>query len=695
MIRSRSPRLKLLLLAGIILVAASFRLYKLDSLPPGDGYDPAYYGLDGLAILRGARPIFLPENFGREPMFSYLVAAFFAMFGISPEAIYAASATVGILTIPAVYLMAEEMFADEEGILAQFGGLVAALTVAISYWHLNWSRLGVRAILVPFFLVLTVYSLWRGLRTGSRWAFVGCGVFLGLGMYTYQAARAVPLLVILGFVYVGLYRRSLWSETRPVAGIRNRVSPKKPGFYLVNLALVVVVSLSVFAPLGYYFLTHPGSFFQRIEQTLVVNPSQEASSNAQVLLNQAKKTLLMFNAHGDEEPKTNLVGRPALSPFLSLAFLLGLAVSLLRIKRPLYLFLLSWLLVMTLPALLAQYGPTAKRAIGTLPAAAMLVAVGTLVSWDSVRHRAIRRSPIGPRTLPVALAILIGAGFVYTGARTYHDYFVVWGQNPDLFTHFEAGESAIGKYVGGLPAQEQIYISPVPPDHPSVVFNSQLRSGLKGYNGRVCVVAPERTVHDTTYVIVPRDDKNSLDLLGQYFPQGEIVAEGPLHYQQPFFLAYRVPAGLEARVEPSHRLQANWDNKIQLLGYDVDSASYEAGETVHLNLYYQRLNQIEKDYTVSTQLLGPYNPATSGPLWAQDDSEPCRRFYPTSAWDEGEIVRDQYTISIPAETPPGDYTLIMGFYDWRTLERLPVLDAAGQVVADHVVLEQVRITGHE
>ncbi len=679
----QSRRFKLLLLVGILLVAAFLRLYRIDSLPPGDGYDPAYYGLDALSILRGARPIFLPENFGREPMFSYLVAAFFAMFGISPKAIYTASATVGILTIPAVYLMAEEMFADEEGILAQFGGLVAALTVAISYWHLNWSRLGMRAILVPFFVVLTLFCLWRGLRTGSRWAFVGCGVFLGLGMYTYQAFRALPLLVVLAFVYVAVYR-----------GTRNQVSLEKPGFSMAtNLAIVVLVSLMVFAPLGYYFLTHPGSFFQRIEQTIVVGPAQRVTSEApHGLGEQVKETLLMFNFHGDEWPKTNLPGRPALDPFLSVAFFLGIGVSLRRIRKPLFLFLLTWLVVMTVPAFLAQYGPAAKRAIGTLPAVAMLVAVGALVSWDSVRRWTAGRSTPWARALPAGVAILMGAGFLFTGIVTYRDYFILWGQNPDLFTHFEAGESAIGRYVGQLPAQEEIYISPVPPTHPSVVFNSQERKGLKGYNGRVCMVAPERTIHDTTWVIVPRDDKNSLDLLGRYFPQGKIVTEGPLHYDEPFFLAYRVPAGLEAQVHPAHPLRANFDHKIQFLGYDLGASTYKPGETIQLFLYYQRLSRIAKDYTVSTQLLGPYNPATNGPLWAQDDSEPCRRFYPTSIWDEGEIIRDQYTLSIPAETPPGDYALIMGFYDWHTLQRLPVRRAEGEAGAgDHVELTSVKV----
>lgn len=635
--------------------------------------------MDALTILQGERPVFLATNFGREALFSYLVAACFAVLGSGALAIHVTSAIVGILTIPAVYLVAEEMFSAEEGVLAQFGGLLAALTVAISYWHLNWSRYGVRAILVPLFAATTLCLLWRGLRTGSRWAFAACGFSLGLSMYTYQAARVIPLLVLLGFVYVICPRKSF---------SRND---------LVNLVLIFTVALIVFAPLGYYFFTHPGSSTQRIGQAFaLVGASQELGSSVRTIFDQSVKILLMFSLRGDDEPLYNIPGRPVLNPFLSIVFFWGLGVSLLRVKRPLYLFLLTWLGLMSVPALLAQYGPAAKRAIGTLPAVAMLITIGLLVPCDALRRWAARCSPSWSKVLNLAPLIVVGIGFAYTGVVTYRDYFLTWARDPNLFTHFEVGLSAIGEYIGELPPEERVYLSPALQEHPSVVLHSRLREGVKGYNGRVCLVLPTRTARDTTYVVVPGDDKNSLNLLREYFPRGRIVGEGPLHYQEPYFLAYRVPAGAEAQIEPSHRLEANWDNKIGLLGYDLNTPAYEAGETIHLTLYYQGLSKMRKDYTVFTHLLGPYNPATDGLLWGQDDSEPCRRFYPTSSWGVGEVVIDKFIISIPTETPPGNYNLTMGFYQWPTLERLPVLDVAGQVATDDAIsLGQVCITGRE
>jgi hypothetical protein len=100
---------------------------------------------------------------------------------------------------------------------------------------------------------------------------------------------------------------------------------------------------------------------------------------------------------------------------------------------------------------------------------------------------------------------------------------------------------------------------------------------------------------------------------------------------------------------------------------------------------------MDKRYTVFTHLLGPHNPATEGPLWAQDDSEPCRGLYPTTSWQAGEIIIDHFTLSVPAGAPPGSYELSTGFYDVWTMERLPVLRGI-QTQDNAIILGQVSIT---
>jgi hypothetical protein len=535
--------------------------------------------------------------------------------------------------------------------------------IALSYWHLNWSRYGVRAILVPLFAALTFAFLSRGLRDGDRGAFVLCGISLGLSLYTYEAARLLPVLVILGCAAAVWQRRSITRRD------------------WANVLILCVVALMVFAPLGIYFVRHPDTLTHRMEQVIVTQEAQGAIGKLQAIVDRTIKALRSFAIEGDRTPYSTIPGRPSLNPFFSALFLLGIAVSIVRVREPPYLFLLAWLVVMTIPAALAGSGPSAKRAIGALPAVALLIAVGALSPLELLRRCTAGRSA---EWLPAAWACIVAGGFMYSGVATYRDYFVRWASNPGLFTHFELGISAIGEYAGGLPRDERIYISPELPMHPSIRFHSGLREDIRGYNGRQCLVLPEPAATGTTYLIVPRKDGKSLPLLERYLPQGRVVDRGGYHRGDPYFLAYGIPAGAEAQVTPTRDVQATWRDWIELLGYDLDRDAYRAGDAVQLTLTYRGLKRMEQRYTVFVHLLGSQDLDTGSLAWAQDDSEPCRGFYPTSSWHEGEIVIDRLELAIPPDAPPGEYTLAMGFYDVWTGERLPV--TAPSVPAAHNVV---------
>jgi 4-amino-4-deoxy-L-arabinose transferase-like glycosyltransferase len=674
------PSTRLALVLVITALGAFFRLYRIDHVPPSDGYDSAFYGIDALEILGGAHPIFLPTNYGREPLFSYLVAAAFLALGASTQTIHVTSALCGILTIPAVYLVAEELFVDEEGPVNRFGGPAAALVMAVSYWHLNWSRYGVRAILVPLFAALTCFLLWLGLRTRNRWVFAACGAALGLSMYTYQAARLLPLLIVGGFFGHKKILR------------RDEIARKDE----VTFLIVVLVALLAFSPLGSYFLTHPADFYSRVDQVLVIQEDQGLTGNIDAFLGQLRSAALFFFVGTDTAPYRTLPGRPSLNPFFSALFLLGIGISLTHLRKSNYLFLLTWLGLMLVPAILAGQGSAAKRAIGTLPAVAMLVAVGALTPLVTLRRWLGDRLPAWANRLSAAWGVVVLCGFAYSGVITYRDYFIRWASNPNLPTHFEAGISAMGDFIGDLPPKEQVYTSPEPPSHPAMRFHSGLRDDVRGYNGRVCLVVPRTTTADTTYVIVPGKDDNSLDLLQRIFPQGAVTHRQSVVGDQPYFLAYRIPTGIPADLEPTRRLAARWSDRIQLLGFDLDQDTYyRPGQTVELTLYYQDLEPMEERYTAFVHLLGPDNPATGSPLWAQNDSEPCYGFYPTTSWHQGEVLLDRTDFAIPDDAPSGTYRLGTGFYDVVTQKRLPVASETAPTDHDVLILAEIPVEGVE
>ncbi len=131
-----------------------------------------------------------------------------------------------------------------------------------------------------------------------------------------------------------------------------------------------------------------------------------------------------------------------------------------------------------------------------------------------------------------------------------------------------------------------------------------------------------------------------------------------------------------------HPTLVSLDGRINLIGYDL---SPEA-DALRLTLYWQVERTVDRDYTVFAQLLDE-----SGQVVTQQDAQPQGGAYPTSIWDEGEVVADEHLLPLPGDLPPGDYRLQVGMYLLDTLERLPVLDDKGQPVGDSIALETVSV----
>ncbi len=670
-----SRRVEYLLLLAITALAAFLRLYRLDSLPPGDGHDVAQYGVDALQILAGARPVFLESNFGREPLFSYLVALAYRVTGPGAYGIHLVSALAGIATVPAVWLAARALLRGEaaagscRGWLAWLP-LLAAYLSAVSYWHLNWSRVGLRVILVPLFAALIVWALWRGFAAAeartAAWAAGGrgyllAGALLGLSLYTYQAARLLPVLVAAAFV-LRAWQRRRWTRADTTAAL-----------------LVAAAALVVALPLGVYAWQHPGALSVRIQQATVLQADLPLGQQLGQLARQATTALLTYSIRGDTDPQFTIPGRPSLNPFLSVGLILGILVALWRFRRSPYLFLLVWLALMTAPAMVADQAATAKRYLGAFPAAMMLTALGLLVvgEWVGRRDDGLRTTDHGNAIVrgpwSVVYSILLIAGLAYTAIATWRDYFVVWAADPDLPAHFQADYRAIGEAIGALDAAQPVWLSPFPADHPVIQLHAGLRPDLRAYNGRFCLPYTDPVgERGTAYVIVPGLQDSSLALLQAMYPMGETV-EGPLPpgSDRPYYRVFTAPAGATPAAGPAVALDATWADGIGLRGVTTEPLTLAPGDSLTVTLFYEATAAPSANYTAFVHLLGPAR-ADGSPVWAQSDSEPCGGGRPTGKWRAGDLIRDVVTLAIPADAPAGEYTLATGFYSWPDLARLPL-----------------------
>lgn len=135
-------------------------------------------------------------------------------------------------------------------------------------------------------------------------------------------------------------------------------------------------------------------------------------------------------------------------------------------------------------------------------------------------------------------------------------------------------------------------------------------------------------------------------------------------------------------------LEANLDNQMKFLGYDLDATSVRPGGSLHLTLYWQALTEMDTSYTVFTHLLGGDNH-----VWGQKDGIPGDGIQPTTGWAQGEVIVDEYDVPIQVDTPPGKYLIEIGLYELTTGQRLPVLDTAGAPQDNRIILGEVEVAG--
>lgn len=195
--------------------------------------------------------------------------------------------------------------------------------------------------------------------------------------------------------------------------------------------------------------------------------------------------------------------------------------------------------------------------------------------------------------------------------------------------------------------------------------------------------------------------RTQVDLvITQHVPSGEyafaVRTESSEQWTAPFGKATvrrtRKPGLAPSDVVISHPLNLVLGGRIRLLGYDLEATTYHPGDTVNLTLYWLADEPVSQRYKVFTHLLGEtYNPASGNFLWGQWDSEPVGGKRPTTLWLPGEVIVDEYAIPLSAQAPSGRYQLEVGMYWGASGERLPVTDDLGQLLGDHIMLEELQV----
>ena len=322
---SRTIVLYLLLIGLITLVAFVLRFWQLDSVPPGWRDDELINSLViSQKIVDGDLAVYYADASGHEALYHALNALMLAIFGPGVAGIRWLSALLGTLTIPLTYLVGRRLFGS-------LTGLVAAAALAVSFWSLMYSRVGIRHILTPVLALATFYFFLRGLGFGPfrqrtdrshLLDFLLAALFMGLGFYTYFASRGVPLILAVFAVYLFLFARDTLK--------------KRWRGMLLMFVLAALLALPLLVTLN----RQPESEARVAE--LAVPLVEGRVGNFEPLLRHITVTLAMFHADGDDEWLYNIPHRPLFGPFGALFFWLGVLLALGYALAPLYRFLLKF-----------------------------------------------------------------------------------------------------------------------------------------------------------------------------------------------------------------------------------------------------------------------------------------------------------------------------------------------------------------
>lgn len=454
--------------AAWLLIGATalfFRLWRFDELPFGIWYDEAENGLQALRILRSEDfwPIFV-GSIHAPAHYLYLIAFFFQTVDVSVQSIRLVSVVMGLATVAAAFLVGRELF-------GRTLGLAAAFIVAVARWNVNFSRIGMYNASTPLFELLTVGFLLRAMRRGRYFDYALAGLWLGLGLCFYAAFQLFVGVIVLFLLWTTLVQRGFLRRTWS------------------GLLVLLATAALVIAPVVLYAYSKPEVYFERTKDTSIFADQtpvdelpmwvsnlcvqlpttwQDRCQRTPLLVENARKHLLMFNYQGDPNGRHNLPGEPMVDNVTAALLVLGVGLCLVRFWRPRAMLLLLWLGVMLLGGILSLgfEAPQSLRSIGTQPAVYLLALVPL-----SALQGAWQRS--GGRAYPHLFIVPLCGLLAWIGYTNFHTYFYRQAADFASWNAFSTPETLTAKLLQGLDEQTEAYVISYFHGHPTLNFVSQ------------------------------------------------------------------------------------------------------------------------------------------------------------------------------------------------------------------------------
>ena len=412
------------LLALILILGLFLRFTYLGRIPAGFSPDEASQAYSAYSLLQTGKdewglgwPISSFKSFldYKAPLQTYLMIPSVAIFGLNEFAARLPSAIFGVLAILAIYLLTGKIFPNYKHL-----PLYSALFLALSPWHIQFSRTALEVNLTSFLFPLGLYLYLRGLKDHRQ--FIYTAILWGLSLYAYHSAKIyIPLFA---FSLLFLYRRQIFSKgfkpllpalltiiilLGPLAlGTFFGNSAKRGGDLLVSkldtVNLKQIDDQSFYSPLAKINPKIPRLFHRKIF-TVISRFGENYLSYFSLPF--------WFTEGGREITYSVIPGRGLLLFWMLPLVLFGLFLLLKKIKdedydaRP----ILLWLLLAAVPAALTKEGYRPNRAGSFLCLWEIIAAFG-FVRFLEIKNKYSKK----------ILGLFIGLAIILTGFY-FEDYF--------------------------------------------------------------------------------------------------------------------------------------------------------------------------------------------------------------------------------------------------------------------------------
>ena len=660
------------MIVTVLLAAAFFRLYRLDSIPPGLTHDEADTGYFVSAVYRGEpSQVEAPYGYAYQPFTMYSGALFMMLFGPTDLALRFHSAFFGLALLVFTYLWARRLFGAAVG-------LGSAGLVAVSFWTVCDSRFALNSAPAPALFTAAVYFMWRAMDDGAKRRWWDWGLFallLAGSFYAYEAALAAAAALGLLFIYLACV---------------DRTRLRRHGAWFAS-ALIVAGALA--AP----HLLDPAAW----GRTNALTGPLRAAAHGDLgpLLENTLSTLGAFSFSGDSFVTYNLPGRPIFDPIVSLFFYGGIALCLRRWRNPAYAFTLMWIIAGIFPSLvIGEWTSTLHSKAAEAP----ILALPALCAAEIGRFVIARA---GRRWATVFSAGCV-TWLIIVAASTGYDYFFRWGQAPETRAAYFHTLTAITDYLDETEYSGAVALSSPFPDlplDPSIAAMRLQRDdlALRWFDARRAILFPD-TSH--SLLVVPPNAP-----LAPYLAERlELRAIERVHLRpddvDPYFdvLEWNPRAALHrfqaatdetatAGGEPLH-LPVNLE-AVELLAYELPEPVARPGETVTLVTVWRildpaALGPVPAHAYGRAAVIFAHILEANDAIVAQED----RLDAPAWDWRPGDAFVQLHRLQLEADTSPGLYRLEVGVYTRADLARLPVL-ANDIAVDDRILLRQLEVVG--